>query len=944
MHVSADHIAQLETALAAAEPLVLLPPLHPRYLQSLLGRWVERGPDRREVRLVEPYRGSRKILPDRVDPGTGTDRGDDLGTWLDEAELPPGGADRWQRVWWIPDLSEAWTDPRTCGILASICREAATRDLRLRILLRAPTAPLPASLKPWARAVELLAPKAREDDADSFAIDVLDGGGSLSGPGWQRLSERLAAFEAEGTPARAELSMLLQGLDAAAVNIVIEAVARWLGSRPPGAAAAGWPALRTRLEKEREGQLKQASGLTIERKTDETLEGMPRFQRYLEYVSVLFHDHRFERKVGGPTPRGVLLVGLPGCGKSLAARVTAEKLDVPLLRMDVGAMMGRYLGESEANLQRALDAAEAAAPCVLWVDELEKALGGMGTDGGDGGGTGKRMLGQLLTWMQSHKSSVYLFATANAVEALPPELLRRGRFDELWRVMLPEDDERELILRAKLKELGGECDPALLTDDSPQRAALVKSTKGYTGADIGSLVREAWMRARVFEEKVTAQRLEEVQRGDFQPMSEQFSTKIKESSDKLKEHGFRNVWCPPDQLAGPPPSDRMGKKGRLRGALAELWRTKAPVLAVFRSRGDTTYAIVVSPGDGASRDAAVAKTAHSWSEWYGASHKPVSLERDGRAVAVRGLTRRKQHVPAKLCWVGEDPGELQLEVDGTVYVLDGLLSPEPKPKPSAEPPAPTVRAVRSAAQSLQPPLDTIWTASEPMAFAVGRSSIRVFVVQPASAGSPRPAEVRHDSGRTLVTLTPVDGQLAIDGLTDPSGMPVYASLQARDGRIVLRMDGTLHTQLEGVQPEAELFGERSSSPSPRPTGTTKSKATPAVRSTKTSSKGEPFFVWSGERFTVTPDITGKKVQIQDSRRNQTTGKVKAASSTELIIHTASTSPRGGVSIRSKRIAWSAPSGSVSQEQLVLSAQEAGAELHGVKFGGRWASLAGKLSQ
>ncbi len=703
MHVATEHIAQLEAALAASEPLVLLPPLHPRYLQSLLARWVERGPDNREALLVEPFCGSRRILPEWVDPGTGKDRGADLGTWLDGAELPAGSVDRWQRIWWIPDLSEAWAEPRTCAILASHCRELATRDLRLRILLRGPTTPLPAALRPWARTVELLAPKAQEDDADGFAIDVLHRSGRLGGSSWQLLRDRLKAFEDEGTPAQSELSMLLQGLDAAAVNIVLEAVARWLASCPPGDAAVGWPALRSRLEKEQEGQLKQASGLTIERKTDETLEGMPRFQRYLDYVSVLFHDHRFERKVGGPTPRGVLLVGLPGCGKSLAARVTAKKLNVPLLRMDVGAMMGRYLGESESNLHRALDAAEAAAPCVLWVDELDKALGGMGTDSGEGGGTGKRMLGKLLTWMQSHQSSVYLFATANAVKALPPELLRRGRFDELWRVMLPVDEEREYILRAKLKELGGECDATLLTDNSPERAALVKGTKGYTGADIGSLVREAWMRARVFEEKVTADRLAEVQQGDFRPMSDQFSSEIKDSIIELEQHGFRNVWCPPDQLDPPPPSDRMAQGGRLRGALAELWRTRTSVLAVFRSPQDTTLAFAVMPGEGSTRKAKVAVGVHSWSKWSRASHTQLTLERDGRTVVVRGLQLGNQPASAKLCWVGDDPGELQLLVDGVepvvqgsltldrpTYVLQGALTPEPESKkPNSVPAAKT---------------------------------------------------------------------------------------------------------------------------------------------------------------------------------------------------------------------------------------------------------------
>ena len=146
---------------------------------------------------------------------------------------------------------------------------------------------------------------------------------------------------------------------------------------------------------------------------------------------------------------------------AMAARMTAHKIGVPLLKLDVGEMMGSLLGESEANLSRALDTAEAAAPCVLWVDEIEKALGGM-SGGKEGGGTGSRMLGKLLGWMQDHTAQVYLFATANKVKVLPPELLRRGRFDELWRVMLPREDEREAILRQKLGALNDECDPALL--------------------------------------------------------------------------------------------------------------------------------------------------------------------------------------------------------------------------------------------------------------------------------------------------------------------------------------------------------------------------------------------------------------------------------------------------------------------------------------------------
>ncbi len=193
------------------------------------------------------------------------------------------------------------------------------------------------------------------------------------------------------------------------------------------------------------------------------------------------------RAVGLPFPRGALLVGVQGCGKSLIARAVAGQWRQPLLRMDVGALMEGLVGASEGNLRRALDLAERISPCVLWVDEIDKAFGGMqsGTDGG----TSLRMFGSLLTWMQEKTRPVFLLATANQIDALPPELLRKGRFDEIFFVDLPDESQREEIWRVHLTARArGAGDPELL--ERVSLPALARLSEGYSGAEIAAAVVE----------------------------------------------------------------------------------------------------------------------------------------------------------------------------------------------------------------------------------------------------------------------------------------------------------------------------------------------------------------------------------------------------------------------------------------------------------------------
>lgn len=179
---------------------------------------------------------------------------------------------------------------------------------------------------------------------------------------------------------------------------------------------------------------------------------------------------------GLSAPKGVLMLGVQGAGKSLAAKAVATAWQMPLMRMDVGALYDKYVGESERRLRDTLKQAEAMAPIVLWIDEIEKAFASAASRSTDGG-LSQRMFGTLLTWMQERRGQVFTIATANDIEALPPELLRKGRFDEIFFVDLPGPEARVQILSIHLQKRGR----------SPGQfdlAALAKASEGYSGAEI----------------------------------------------------------------------------------------------------------------------------------------------------------------------------------------------------------------------------------------------------------------------------------------------------------------------------------------------------------------------------------------------------------------------------------------------------------------------------
>jgi SpoVK/Ycf46/Vps4 family AAA+-type ATPase len=189
-----------------------------------------------------------------------------------------------------------------------------------------------------------------------------------------------------------------------------------------------------------------------------------------------------------PAPRGVLIAGVPGCGKSLVAKAVSAMWQVPLLRLDVGRIFSGLVGSSEENMRRAIDTAEAIAPCVLWIDEVEKGFGSVTGPSGDSG-TSARIFGTFLTWMQEKSKPVFVVATANNISALPPEMLRKGRFDEIFFVDLPTEAERREILKLHLDRRL--TDPEVIGEfvaDGSAIESLAAATEGFVGAELEQVI------------------------------------------------------------------------------------------------------------------------------------------------------------------------------------------------------------------------------------------------------------------------------------------------------------------------------------------------------------------------------------------------------------------------------------------------------------------------
>lgn len=291
------------------------------------------------------------------------------------------------------------------------------------------------------------------------------------------------------------------------------------------------------LIQDEKAQIIQKSGLLELVRSQENLTaigGLKNLKAWLRQKSKILERWQEARDFGVEMPKGILVAGMPGCGKSLTAKATASLFRLPLLKMDMGALMGKYVGESEGNMRQALKVADAVSPCVLWVDEVEKAFAAS-TGGGAGSEVSVRMFGHFLTWMQEKTSQVFVIATANDISCLPPELTRKGRFDEIFYVDFPSETERKEIFKLHLSKrykFSLDIDLEKLTGKTDQ----------YSGADIEAVVKESIETAfidnakelttdRILKTISTTQPLGEVMKDQVEAFKKKFEKmKIKRAS------------------------------------------------------------------------------------------------------------------------------------------------------------------------------------------------------------------------------------------------------------------------------------------------------------------------------------------------------------------------------------------------------------------------------
>ena len=259
-------------------------------------------------------------------------------------------------------------------------------------------------------------------------------------------------------------------------------------------------AILAEIQQQKE-QIIAKSGVLEMVKVNEEIEdigGLEKLKVWLQDQSYIVKNLQAAKEFGAKAPKGTLIAGMPGCGKSLTAKAAAALFQQPLLRLDIGSLLGKYVGESETNMRKALAMAESISPCVLWVDELEKAFIGM--TGNNASEVSSRLLGYFLTWLQEKSAPVFIIATANDITALPPELLRKGRFDEIFYVGFPTKKERKKIIEihlTKAKQKASEFDIDVLASEC----------RDYAGADIENAIFEAVKKAFISNNKILTQDL-----------------------------------------------------------------------------------------------------------------------------------------------------------------------------------------------------------------------------------------------------------------------------------------------------------------------------------------------------------------------------------------------------------------------------------------------------
>ena len=353
-------------------------------------------------------------------------------------------------LWWLLDVAPQVTDP----MVKSQLREIALRHREVphTLVLVGPGAKVPPGLRTVAAQVELALPGQAE------LIELI----AEESSAWSRESGRPVRRDENAVGAlQRQLGGLTHGDARRLVRVAIRDDGILDDRDLPEVIAA----------KHRLLDSDGALSLELDVAGLDQVAGLERLKRWLAERGPSFTAAR--ALPGLDPPKGMLLLGVQGAGKSLAARAVAGAWRVPLLRLDFAALYDKYIGETERKLREALRTAAIMEPCVLWVDEIEKGI----ASGGEESGPGKRVLGTLLTWMAERRERVFLVATANDIQALPPELMRKGRFDEIFFVDLPGKAAREAIVRIHARKRG--LDPATI-----DAVAVADASAGFSGAEI----------------------------------------------------------------------------------------------------------------------------------------------------------------------------------------------------------------------------------------------------------------------------------------------------------------------------------------------------------------------------------------------------------------------------------------------------------------------------
>lgn len=277
-------------------------------------------------------------------------------------------------------------------------------------------------------------------------------------------------------------------------------------------------------------------GLLEYTQSKETLETVGGMKEFTNYAQERFSAYSIEaQEYGLPYPKGVLLVGIPGCGKSLAAKALSNMWKKPLLKLDLGKLFGSLVGDTEAKTRKALEIAEAMSPAILWIDEIEKGLSGVGSSGTTDSGVTSRMFGTILTWLQEKEAPVYVIATANNISSLPPEFLRKGRFDEIFFVDLPNVEERNEIFKIQIKKHKRKAE-----DFDIEK--LANLTDGYTGAEIEECVISSMFHAWNDGKRPYTTEDLELAISEIKPMSKGImSSTVSALREWSVNHGIRNA-------------------------------------------------------------------------------------------------------------------------------------------------------------------------------------------------------------------------------------------------------------------------------------------------------------------------------------------------------------------------------------------------------------------